>query len=64
MQKKIRRIITDYTCTCAGGETITMYEQPGLKEIKENGIISIQPETVCYEMPIETFVKIAKKEEN
>lgn len=37
--KKIRRIITEYPCVCAGGDAITLYEQPRLKE---TGIIAIR----------------------
>lgn len=61
MARKIRRLITQYVCTCAGGETITLYAQPGLKEIKENNIISIQPESAIYEMYTETFVSVARR---
>lgn len=61
MANKIKRLITQYICTCAGGETITFYAYPGLKEIKENNIISIQPERAIYEMYIETFVSVARK---
>lgn len=60
-RKKIKRLITQYICTCAGGETITFYEQPGLKEIKENNIISIQPESATYEMYTETFISVATR---
>lgn len=61
MARKIRRSIVQYVCTCAGGETIALYVQPTLKEIKENNIISVQPETGIYEMNIETFVSVARR---
>lgn len=61
MARKIRRSITQYVCTCAGGETITLYVQPTLKEVKENSIISVQPETGIYEVNTETFVSIARR---
>ena len=61
MARKIRRLITKYICTCTGGQTITFYEQPSWKEIRENNIISIQPESAIYEMDAETFVSVAER---